>query len=432
MGLSVGFAELDGTTVATAAVDIESDEGLVTLKCAGCGAPVMINTDSALQARCHWCRHTLSLSDTVPNGAVPDGILPFAVTREAAAASIAAFAGRYRWFQQRSFRNALKTANVMGVYLPYMTVDANVSVRLDGLGRKYVDGADGGGIEGHEYSVTRKLDLVVDDLLVETSSRRLHQYDTDSTGNVVSALLDFDVKNMMRFDAHFLGEEFTAERRDMDVHDAESFAVRHYFTLARAAARGSIWRYDGGVRWTSEQAMVRGSRWTSVLLPLWLYSFVETTHGQSTTHYLAVNGRTGDVKGSIPVDRVRLGVVATVVALAGVSLSWPLAVLGLEPGSQGAPATDAAVMRSIFFLAAALAATFLGPLLGWRLWRSVAKRYRNADDEYRPQRVVAHAVRTTVRKDQFIAKIDEPLTFSLGRNDHDPARPLTYVKATKK
>ena len=46
MGLSHGIGELKGTTLSSNAMDIASDEALVTMKCTGCGAEVVVNTDN--------------------------------------------------------------------------------------------------------------------------------------------------------------------------------------------------------------------------------------------------------------------------------------------------------------------------------------------------------------------------------------------------
>ncbi len=108
MGLSEGIGDLVGTVVSSAAVDIDDDTALVTIKCTGCGAEVVIDTDHNLSARCHWCKHTLSLNNQVPNGAVPDGILPFSVTKEQAMRSIQAFVDERKTFAHPAFAESFR------------------------------------------------------------------------------------------------------------------------------------------------------------------------------------------------------------------------------------------------------------------------------------------------------------------------------------
>ncbi|TPX03258.1 TFIIB-type zinc ribbon-containing protein, partial [Schumannella luteola] len=73
---SVGFDspidQLQGTVRTTGVADIDqSASHIITIKCQGCGAEVVINTESQLQSRCHWCRQVLSQQTQIPNGAVP-------------------------------------------------------------------------------------------------------------------------------------------------------------------------------------------------------------------------------------------------------------------------------------------------------------------------------------------------------------------------
>jgi hypothetical protein len=61
----------------------------------------------------------------------------------------------------------------------------------------------------------------------------------------------------------------------------------------------------------------------AIYLPVWLYSHQQVRDGKSMVHYIAVNGRTGEVMGSVPVSMPRLlgaavavGVVLEVIAVA--------------------------------------------------------------------------------------------------------------------
>lgn len=330
MGLSEGIADLQGTVVSTAAVDIEDGSALVTIKCTGCGAEVVIDTDHNLSARCHWCKHTLSLNNKVPNGAVPDGILPFSITKEDAMARIQAFVDERKTFAHPAFAESFKASNVMGFYMPYMTVDGNVTVRLDGKGeilRRTIRIDDKQTeYEADEYAVMRELSMVVDDLIVETSSDKVDIHSTTSTNNIINAILPFDVKNIVRFNSNYLGTEYTSERRDMDVDAAEAYAANHFMTLARAGALPTLSAYNRGVRWESEQVAVKGSRWVALLLPVWLYGFVETRGSRQITHYIAVNGRTGATMGSVPINRKKAHTVAWGVAAVVSVVTWPIAL----------------------------------------------------------------------------------------------------------
>ncbi len=336
MGLSDGIGDLVGTHMSTAAADITDTEAMVTLKCTGCGAEVVINTDENLAARCHWCKHTLSLNDRIPNGAVPDGILPFHISKEQAMASIQSFVDDRKAFAHPDFAASFKAENVMGVYIPYMTVDGNITARLDGVGEvhkgrikvgdnRYQNLAD-------QYSVMRSLDLHIDDLIVETSSDKVNIHSDTSTNNIINAVLPFDVKNIVRFNAGFLGSQFTSERRDMNIDEANHYANNHFMTIARGAVSDSISGYTRGVRWDAEQINIKGTRWLSVLLPVWLYGFVEQTKNGPVTHYIAVNARSGATMGSVPINKSKARMASLVTGAVVSAITWPIALIVLVVG----------------------------------------------------------------------------------------------------
>jgi hypothetical protein len=85
-----------------------------------------------------------------------------------------------------------------------------------------------------------------------------------------------------------------------------------------------VGRYDRGVRWEQEGLDVHGTRWVSMYLPVWLYSYQSGSGGM--LHYIAVNGRTGETMGSVPVQHWKLMVAALTVGtfLEGIAI-WMLA-----------------------------------------------------------------------------------------------------------
>ncbi|MEZ5463577.1 MAG: TFIIB-type zinc ribbon-containing protein, partial [Dokdonella sp.] len=117
-GFGTGLDELSGTVVASGARDIEADAAsLMSFKCSGCGAEVTVNTENAMTARCHWCRHVLGVNEQVPNGAVPDAVLPFHIKKDDAVARIRQFVDKRRLFALKAFKDEFTPENVIGVYL---------------------------------------------------------------------------------------------------------------------------------------------------------------------------------------------------------------------------------------------------------------------------------------------------------------------------
>ncbi|GAA1401890.1 TFIIB-type zinc ribbon-containing protein [Oerskovia paurometabola] len=326
LGLDGNIGGLEGVVLGSGSADIvPSAEEILTFRCAGCGADVVVDTAHGTQARCHWCRNVLSVNQQVPNGAVPDVLLPFRLPKEDAVVGIRQFVGRRQFYAHPRFRAEFSPENVVGVYLPYLVADLNAKARLEGQGehlvRRYtvtVRGSDGKDTTETRYDydlydVVREFDLHVDDLTIESSADRRDHGGKARTNNVINTILPFDVENAVRYDSNYLSG-FTAERRDSDVDDLRDPAFAQAKEIARFRARDMIDFYDRGVRWDRERLDVVGQRWVAAYLPVWLYSYHEVRkNGSSLLHYVAVNGRTGETMGSVPVNHRRLLAVSVVV-----------------------------------------------------------------------------------------------------------------------
>ena len=51
---------------------------------------------------------------------------------------------------------------------------------------------------------------------------------------------------------------------------------------------------------------MHGTRRVAMCLPVWLYSYHHPGENDSMLHYIAVNGRTGEIMGSIPIQHWKL------------------------------------------------------------------------------------------------------------------------------
>lgn len=312
-GLGEGLDQLRGTVIASGARDIQADTAsLMSFRCTGCGAEVTINTESTMTARCHWCRHVFGINEQIANGAVPDAVLPFHIRKDDAVARIRQFVDKRRLFALKAFKDQFTPENVVGVYLPYMIVDGNVSASIAGKGevqtRQYTRGTDKNKrtyYDADVYQVDRHVDFTVDDLPLESSQQRGNLDVQANTNNIINAILPFDTKNALKWNASYLAG-FTSEKRDLDVERMRPRLEDQLLSIARAQVAGSVRRYDRGVRWEQEGLEVHGTRWVSMYLPVWLYSYHQPGRNGGMLHYIAVNGRTGETMGSVPVQQWKL------------------------------------------------------------------------------------------------------------------------------
>jgi hypothetical protein len=330
-GFGEGHDALEGTTLASGARDIAADEAVLrTFKCTGCGAEVTINTESTMTARCHWCRHVFGVNEQVANGAVPDAVLPFRIGKDDAVARIRQFVDKRRFFALKEFKEEFTPENVISVYLPYMIVDAKAAADVAGKGeietRRYTRGTGNNKktyYDADVYQVDRRVEFTVDDLPLESSRERGNLDTKSNTNNIINTILPFDTKNAVKWNASYL-RGCSSEKRNLDVSHLQPRLADQLLSIARAQVERSLKRYDRGVRWEQEGVDVHGTRWVSMYLPVWLYSYQQ--RGSGMLHYIAVNGRTGETMGSVPVQQWKLISAALTVGtfLEGIAL-WILA-----------------------------------------------------------------------------------------------------------
>lgn len=296
---------------------------VVTFKCSSCGAEVVIDTTETTTARCHWCRNTLSVNQQIPNGAIPDVVLPFNLTKAEAKEQIENFVGKRKFFAHPKFREEFTTDNIMGVYFPYMVVDVNSHAYFSGHGehevRRYTRGNGDNRRTYYDadlYEVERDFDLTIEGLTVESSSDKLKKQ-SNKTNNVINSIMPFDIENSVKYNANYL-KGYTSEKRDTNIDELRPLVDTQSKDIARFAANETLKEYDRGVNWHAEQLDVKGKQWKTAYLPVWLYSYQQKKgENDSILHYVAVNARTKETMGSVPIHMPKLLGISAVVELLG-------------------------------------------------------------------------------------------------------------------
>lgn len=321
------ISSLTGEYIGTGSMEINRDfESGVTLKCESCGAEVLIDTNESTQARCHWCRNTLSINKQIENGAVPDAILPFSVKKDEAKVAIEQFVNSRKFFAHPKFTKEFTTENIMGVYFPYMTIDINANANLSGIGevnRRSYRVKRGDDFETRydieKFKLTRKFDIQIDNLTIESSNEQLNNTSTERTNNVINAIMPFDVENSNNWDANYL-RGFSSEKRDVNIDELRMIVNAQGNDIAKYQANQTATQYDRGICYDDFDVEIKGQRWNSVFLPVWLYSYYQNDNG--TTHYVAVNGRSKKIMGSVPIHMPKLLIMSIIIEIFGVIMSF--------------------------------------------------------------------------------------------------------------
>jgi hypothetical protein len=310
--------QLDGIKISSGASEIQGDcEDELTLKCDSCAAEVVINTNEVKQSRCHWCRNTLSIQKQIPNGAIPDVVLPFKLPKETAKDIIQKFVTERQFYAHPRFKKEFEIENIFGVYLPYMIIDVNAHSKFTGQGEKLIRKYTIGSGEDKEtkydaelYDVEREADLIIDDLIMESNSDKRQNKNSTKTNNIINSILPFDTENCVKWDANYL-KGFSSEKRDANIEALKSNFESQINDIARHKMNETLEKYDRGVKWTTQETTIKGESWKTAYLPVWLYSYHEKSKNE--LHYIAVNARTKERMGSIPIHHPKLILISAII-----------------------------------------------------------------------------------------------------------------------
>lgn len=323
-GMQSDISQLKGRIVGSGATNIAHDTNdVITLKCTSCGAEVVIDTASSGSARCHWCRNVLSINQQIPNGSIPDVVLPFNINKDEAKTQIETFVGKRKFFAHPKFKQEFTTDNIMGVYFPYMLVDINGHADMKGMGEHLLKSYYRGNgdsqkqyYDAEAYKVERDFDIAISGLSIESSLDKLDVNSKEKTTNIINSIMPFDVENCVKYNANYL-RGFTSERRDTNIEQLQNIVYEQAKDVTRFAANDTLEYYDRGVAWDSENFSVLGEQWKAAYLPVWLYSYQQVEKDKKILHYVAVNARTKETMGSVPIHVPKLVLISFLVEILG-------------------------------------------------------------------------------------------------------------------
>ena len=129
--------------------------------------------------------------------------------------------------------------------------------------------------------------------------------------------MPFDVENCVKYNANYL-KGYTSEKRDTNIGELKNIVEAQSKDIAVFAANESVKFYDRGVNWTTKDMNIKGEQWKAAYLPVWLYSYLQVKGEKKLLHYVAVNARTKEVMGSVPINMLRLLLVSSIVEFFGI------------------------------------------------------------------------------------------------------------------
>jgi hypothetical protein len=248
-----------------------------TFTCEGCGADFILAPD-VLSLNCSYCgaAHVADVSE-VSELIPPEGVIPFAVTREEAQGAFR------RWLTKKNMRQA-KITPARGVYLPAWTFD------MSGEAPWTCYGSDDG-----ESAFAQGTHLVYEDDLLILATQK------STVGLVEKELNKFLLGDVIPYEHSYLAD-WPAEAYQISVADASELArdkMREKVKKTLHTRCGAQMDYVKEVRLNTFGVVIESFK--LILLPFWIACY----RHKDNVYHLIVNGQTGKVRAQRPRNRLQ-------------------------------------------------------------------------------------------------------------------------------
>jgi LSD1 subclass zinc finger protein len=259
--------------------------------CDACGAEVEFEPN-VHSAECPFCATPLVTDTTEDRHIKPQGLLPFAIDREAARQALRRWLAS-RWFAPNGLKKYARTNNrINGIYTPYWTFDARTQSAYAGRrGDAYtvqVRGPDGKPQTQTRIrwrNVSGRVARDFDDVLV-LGATSLPESDTD-------ALQPWDLSQLQPYSRDYLAG-FRAESYTVPLDRGFSVARGKMDEQIRFDVRRAIGGDQQQI--TRLDTRVWDVTFKHILLPVWVAAY----RYRGKPYRVVINGRTGAVRGQRP------------------------------------------------------------------------------------------------------------------------------------
>lgn len=246
---------------------------------------------------CPYCGSNHVMESAAEGALAPNGVIPFAVTREQANSNFQAWM-KGKLFAPNEAKRSAKAEAFTGVYLPFWTFDTKTSSQYSaqyGIDRTVEDSEGNRRIVTDWYHTSGFHQKFIDDFLVRATNR----YDS----NLLHSVEPFETNNSRAYNKTYLSG-YIAERYSIGLEDGWKIAQQgiHYDLEQSIEQKIRYEHHADRVRSLHFSTSYSNITYKYVMLPIWLSSF----RFKSKTYQFVVNGQSGKVGGESPVSWVKV------------------------------------------------------------------------------------------------------------------------------
>lgn len=266
---------------------------MTAFTCSSCGAEIVADRNT-MATECCYCGNPTMLPNRFEGMARPDLVIPFKKTKEEAVAALKDFYKGKRLLPD-AFTANNRVEDIQPMYVPFWLFD--VAVEADATYRasntETTSTADEIITHTSYYRCTRTGQMKFERIPVDGSEKMDDAF--------MESIEPFDYSELVPFTPAYM-TGYLADKYDVDAERAGRRADERLETSAEGKLRETVTGYDhveidGGTTVLKEDNAVK-----YVLAPVWIL----TTKYEGKPYTFMLNGQTGKMVGSLPIDKGKL------------------------------------------------------------------------------------------------------------------------------
>ena len=285
------------------------DDSTQTYKCPNCGGEISYDA-YVTSTKCPFCSATNVVKLDSTQGLIPNGILPFLLTKEMACEAGTRWIKK-KFFAHGAFKKNFKPENFNGVYVPSYLFSSDTFTRYKArLGEHYTVTVGSGKNRRTEtrtrwFSVSGELSKYFKDIIVEATKQL--------TQDEMNRISPYDTENLEAYQKEYIAG-FSSERNDASL-DEGILVARNIMDAEIQREALSRYRYDVVGSFDAETSY-SAIGFHYALVPIWIFG---CKHKDKQYRYI-VNGRTGRSYGKYPLSVGKIA--ALVIAVLAVVVTF--------------------------------------------------------------------------------------------------------------
>ena len=280
--------------------------------CSSCGAE-LVSDGNTMATECAYCGSPNMIPRRFDGMLRPDVIIPFKKTKDEAVAALTEFYKGKRLLP-KEFTSENRIKEIQSMYVPFWLFDSKVraSATFRAENDSVHETSDEIITETSHYSCERSGSMAFERIPVDGSERMDDQY--------MESIEPFDYSELVPFSAaYFTGH--IADKYDVDAEASVPRADKRVNESAIGVLESTVKGYDR-CSLDGEASVIKEDGTVSyAMAPVWIL----TTKYHEKPYTFMMNGQTGKVVGSVPIDRAKVLLCSIIPALVSIPVFYYLA-----------------------------------------------------------------------------------------------------------